>query len=91
MVEKISDVQEKCGYIRGVIAKHSLTVETKCFLEDDPEMIFVKSTDFAKLKSVFEEVKNSLGEEVAIAKYYPVSGTMNELVLGFKIVDKTLV
>lgn len=82
-------MQEQHDYIRGVIEKYGLTVETKDVPEEDPGMLFVKYTDFAKLKAIADEVKKALGDEVKFATYYPVSGLMNELILGFMIVDKT--
>lgn len=78
-------------YIRGVVAKHNLTVETKDLPEDDPNMLFVKSTDFAKLQAIADEVKETLGDKVQFATYYPTSGLMNELTVGFIVADKTTI
>lgn len=82
-------LQTQHDYIRGVVAKYNLTVETRGLPENDPDMLFVKSTDFAKLKAIADEVKKTLGDKVKFATYYPESGLMNELILGFMIVDKT--
>lgn len=78
-------------YIRGVVAKHNLAVETKDLPEDDPSMLFVKSTDFVKLQAIADEVKETLGDKVKFATYYPTSGLMNELTVGFIVADKTSV
>lgn len=78
-------------YIRRVVAKHNLAVETKDLPEDDPNMLFVKSTDFAKLQAIADEVKETLGDTVKFATYYPTSGLMYELTLGFIVADKTSV
>ena len=76
-------------YIRGVVAKHNLAVETKDLPENDPSMLFVKSTDFAKLQAITDEVKETLGDKVKFATYYPTSGLMHELTVGFIVADKT--
>lgn len=78
-------------YIRGVIAKHNLAVEIKDLPEDDPNMLFVKSTDFAKLQAIADEVKETLGDTVQFATYYPTAGLMNELTVGFIVANKTSV
>ena len=78
-------------YIRGVVAKHNLAVETKELPEDDPNMLFVKSTDFAKLQAIADEVKETLGDKVKFTIYYPTSGLMNELTVGFIVADKTTI
>lgn len=91
MVAAKDGLKMQHDYIRGVVAKHNLAVETKDLPEDDPNMLFVKSTDFAKLQAIADEVKETLGDKVQFATYYPTSGLMNELTVGFIVTDKTSV
>lgn len=82
-----AEIKSKLDFIRGIIEKHGLTVEEDDVPENDSEMVFMKSVEFAKLKTVFDDIKTSLGRGVEVSRYTPVSGMMNELTLGFKIIE----
>lgn len=76
-------VTNKYDLIREIIAKNGLQEEKEA-PDDDKDIIYVKSTDFVKLREIFYAVRKTFGESVLIYQYLPASGNMNEMTLGFK-------
>ena len=75
---------ETHNLIREIIEKNGLQEETKDVPDNEEGVIYVKSTDFVKLREVFYAIRKTFGESVVIYQYLPHSGNMNEMALGFK-------